>query len=179
MSQLSGAYAQGLFTLAREEGLDTQILKELQVLHQSFTREPQFLRLLSTPGLSKEERCGILDESFRGQVHIYVLNFMKILTEKGYIRSFCQCVRDYEALYDRTHGILAVCAATAVPLTEDQTQRLQKKLEAMTGKTVRLTNRMDPGVLGGVRLDYDGKRIDGTVRSRLDAVGKLLGSTVL
>ena len=104
---------------------------------------------------------------------------MKILTEKGYIRSFCQCVRDYEELYDCAHGIVAVCAATAVPLSDDQTGRLQKKLESLTGKTVRLTNRIDPGVLGGVRLDYDGKRIDGTVKSRLDAVGKLLGGTVL
>ncbi len=179
MSEASGAYAQGLFSLALEEGLDGQILSQLQVLDQSFSQEPQFLRLLSTPGLSKEERCGILDESFRSQVHIYVLNFMKILTEKGYIRSFSQCVRDYEALYDRTHGIIAVCAATAVPMTDDQTQRLQQKLEILTDKTVRLSNRVDPGVLGGVRLDYDGKRIDGTVKSRLDSIRKLLCDQVM
>lgn len=179
MSEVSAAYAQGLYSLAREEGLDGTILNQLQALSQSFSQEPRFLRLLSSPSLSKEERCGILDESFRSHVHIYVLNFLKILTEKGYIRSLCQCVRDYEALYDRTHGIIAVCAATAVPLTEDQAQRLSQKLESLTGKTIRLTNRIDPGVLGGVRLDYDGKRIDGTVKNRLDSVRKLLCNTVL
>lgn len=179
MSEVSEAYAKGLFSLALDEGLDRQILQQLQALDQSIGQEPQFLRLLSTPGLSKEERCRILDDSFRGKLHNYVLNFMKILTERGYIRGFSQCVRAYEALYDRTHGILAVCAATAVPMTGDQQTRLHEKLTKLTGKTIRLTNRVDPGVLGGVRLDYDGKRIDGTVKTRLDEIGKLLGNTVL
>ncbi|MBE6982227.1 MAG: ATP synthase F1 subunit delta [Ruminococcaceae bacterium] len=179
MSEVSAAYAQGLFSLAKDEGLDETVLTQLQILSQSVAQEPQFLRLLSSPSLSKEERCGILDESFRGKVHIFVLNFLKLLTEKGYIRSFSQCVRDYEALYDCAHGILAVSAATAVPLTEEQAQRLKKKLESLTGKTVRLTNRIDSGVLGGVRLDYDGKRIDGTVKNRLDSIRKLLDNTVL
>ena len=179
MSRIAGAYAQGLFSLALEEGLDQKILEQLQVLDQSFAQEPQFLRLLAAPNLSKEERCGILDESFRGKVHSYVLNFMKILTEKGYIRTFSACVRAYEALFDAQHGIVPVCAATAVAMTEEQKARLTQKLESLTGKTVRLTNRIDESVLGGVRLDYDGRRIDGTVKNHLDAVRKLLDNTVL
>ena len=54
-----------------------------------------------------------------------------------------------------------------------------KKLEQLTGKTIDLSCRVDPAVMGGVRLDYDGKRVDGTVRSRLDAVDKMLKNTVL
>ena len=51
--------------------------------------------------------------------------------------------------------------------------------EKLTDKTVELTNRIDPACLGGVRLDYDGKRVDGTVRSRLDAIHNMLKNTVL
>ena len=74
---------------------------------------------------------------------------------------------------------LPVTAVTAVALSEEQAARLKEKLEKLTEKTVELTNRMDPDVLGGVRLDYDGKRLDDTVAHRLDTVRGLLKNTVL
>lgn len=179
MTQAASYYAQALYALAKDEGLDGQILGELDVLKQVFDREPEFVRLLSVPNLPKAERCGILDESFRGSVHIYVLNFLKILTEKGYMRQFSDCCKAYREQYNLDNGILTVQAVTAVELTEDQSARLKEKLAAITGKTVALVNRVDPAVLGGVRLDYDGKRVDGTVKNRLDAIGNMLKNTVL
>ena len=179
MSRIANAYAQGLYSLAQEEQLTEPILQELTVLEQAFSQEPDFLRLLSAPNLSREERCQILDDSFRGKLQPYVLNFLKLLTEKGCIRHFCDCCKAYRAQYNQDNGILPVRAVTAVPLTESQSGKLQKKLEALTGKTIELTNRVDPEVLGGVRLDYDGKRVDGTVKNRLDSVRQLLDHTVL
>ena len=179
MSRIADVYAQGLYSLAAEEGLTDRLLEELTVLEESFAQTPEFIRLLAMPNLSKQERCGILDESFRDKVHIYVLNFLKILTEKSYIRHFDACVRSYEAQYNAQHNILPVQAVSAVAMTAQQQEKLTHKLEAMTGKTVRLQNRVDPQVLGGVRLDYSGVRIDGTVRNRLDQLSKLLENTVI
>lgn len=179
MTQIGSAYAQALYSLAKEEGLTQTILEELKALDAGFAEEPGFLRLLAAPNLSKEERCGILDESFRDKVHPYVLNFMKILTEKGYVRHFDRCCKAYREQYNEDNGILPVCAVTAVALNDAQSKKLTDKLCAITGKTVELTNRVDPRCLGGVRLDYDGKRVDGTVQSRLDAVRALLKNTVL
>ena len=55
---------------------------------------------------------------------------------------------------------------------------MEKKIIA-TGKTIDLQNRIDPACLGGIRLDYDGKRLDDTVSHRLDSIGALLKNTVL
>ena len=179
MSQVASTYAQALYDLAREEHLTETVLQQLTVLQQVFAEEPEFLRLMSAANLSKEERCQILDEAFRGKAEPYVLNFMKILTEKGYMRHFSDCAKAYRDAYNLDHGILPVKAVTAVPMTEDQVLRLTEKLKKITGKTIDLSNGVDPSILGGVRLDYDGKRVDGTVQSRLDAVSKLLKYTVL
>ena len=179
MTQSGNVYGEALYSLAREEGLSDAVLQELKTLRDAFTQEPDFVRLLSAPNLSKEERCDILDRSFRGKVQPYVLNFLKILTEKGYARYFCDCCDAYRELYNSDHGILTVKAVTAVALTDQQAAKLSNKLAAITGKTIELQNRVDPGCLGGVRLDYDGKRVDGTVASRLDAVRSLLKNTVL
>ena len=179
MTQIGSVYGEALYTLARDESLSKQILEELSVLEQSFRAEPDFIRLLSTPNLSVQERCKILDDSFRGNVHAYVLNFLKILTEKGYMRHFSDCCKAYEESFNRDNGILPVTAITAVSLNAEQAEKLTAKLCQITGKQVKLYNRIDPAVLGGVRLDYDGKRLDDTVSHRLDAVRDLLSSTVL
>lgn len=179
MTQIGNTYGQALYSLAREEGLSQEILRQIQALDESFRQEPGFLRLMAAPNISKEERCGVLDESFRDKVHPYVLNFLKILTEKGYVRSFGDCCKAYIRQYHEDNGILPVCAVTAIALDEDQSKRLTEKLSKITGKSIELTNRIDPQCLGGVRLDYDGKRVDGTVQSRLDTIRALLKNTVL
>ena len=179
MSQVGTVYAQALYALTKEESCSEAVLKELAVLGESFAKEPKFVQLLSAPNLSKEERCDILDESFRGKVHPYVLNFLKILTEKGYMRRFSDCCKAFRQLYNEDHGILEVFAYTAIALTDGQKERLSQKLQAVTGKTIDLINRVDPDCLGGVRLDYDGKRVDDTVEHRLESISALLKNTVL
>lgn len=179
MTQVGINYAAGLYDLAKEENLTQQILQQLQVLDASFEQEPDFLRLMCTPGLTKEERCQILDKSFRESVHIYVLNFLKLLTEKGYARYFSDCRKAYEDRYNQDNGILPVLAVSAVALNEDQKTRLTEKLMQITGKKVTLTNRIDPACMGGVRLTYDGNQVDGTVKNRLDTISNMLKNTVL
>lgn len=179
MTDAGNVYGQALYDLAAGEGLSERILKEMEVLRQSFDAEPGFLKLLGTPALTKQERCTILDDSFRGKLHPYLLNFLKILTEKGYIRHFLHCCNAYREQYNRDHGIIPVTVVTAVPLTDGQRSRLKNKLEAITGKTVELHERIDPACLGGVRLDYDGRRMDDTVAHRLEAIRSVLKNTVL
>ena len=179
MTDVGSVYGSALYSLARDEGLAASVLGELTVLEQSFGQEPGFLRLLSTPALSKDERCRILDESFRGKVQPYVLNFMKILTEKGYLRHFADCCKTYRDQYNEENGILPVVAVTAISLTGEQAARLSDKLARVTGKKIDLANRVDPSCLGGVRLEFDGKQLDDTVEHRLAAIGSVLKSTVL
>ena len=80
MTQVGNVYGQALYSLAKDEGISNVVLEELQVLKKSFSDEPEFLRLLAAPNLTKEERCQILDNCLRGKVQPYVLNFLKILT---------------------------------------------------------------------------------------------------
>lgn len=180
MTEVGSVYGQALYDLAQDEGLAKPILDELCVLEHCFTaEEPLFLKLLSTPSLTKQERCKILDDSFRGKVQPYLLNFLKILTEKGYIRYFSDCYHAYQENYYRDNGILLVNAVTAVPMNSDQLHRLTAKLAAITGKKIELRQQVDPNCLGGIRLDYDGKRLDDTIAHRLDAIRGVLKNTVL
>ena len=179
MTDVGSVYGSALYTLAREEDLSASVLEELTALEQSFRQEPGFLKLLSTPALSKDERCKILDDSFRGKVQPSVLTFLKILIEKCYLRHLSECCKTYREQYNEDNGILPVVAVTAISLTGEQAARLSDKLARVTGKNIALANRVDPSCLGGVRLEFDGKQLDDTVAHRLTAIGSMLKNTVL
>ena len=179
MTEIANVYGGALYDLAKDENLADRLLNELRVLDQSFAQEPAFVRLLSSPSLAKPERCQVIEDSFRSNLHPYLVNFLKILTEKGYIRHFSGCCKVYRERYNIDNGILPVTAVTAVPLSDALRKKLTDKLTTVTGKRIELTCKVDPDCLGGVRLDYDGKRLDDTVSHRLDSIRGLLKNTVL
>ena len=179
MTSIGNVYGDALYSLACEEGLSQTFLQELTALEESFTQAPEFLRLLDAPNLTKEARCRILDDSFRGKLHGYVLNFLKLLAEKSYARHFGDCCKAFRSRYNEDNGILPVTAVTAITLTESQKTALMEKLAAVTGKTIQLHNRVDEAVLGGIRLDYSGTRLDDTLAHRLSDIRTKLKDTVL
>ena len=179
MTEVATTYGQAMYDLARDEGLAKELLGQLTALNECLSGEPGFTQLLSTPNIPKEERVRILDDSFRGKLHPYVLNFLKLLTEQGYMKHFDRCCRHFRQQYNKDNGIVTVTAYTAVPLNEELRGKLTNKLSTVTGKTIELDCRIDPETLGGVRLDFDGKQVDGTVRRRLEDIRGLLKNTVL
>ena len=179
MTETAKMYGGSLYDLAAEEGLETRILGELDEVQQLLKQNPDYLRLLSTPSIPKKERCGLLDEALRGQVHLYVLNFMKLLCEKGALRELPGCARAYRLRYNEAHGILEATAVSAVPLTAEQTGRLHEKLEKVTGKHIDLKTKVEPAVLGGIRLDIEGTELDGTVQNRLASLRRDIAAVTL
>lgn len=179
MTRTAEVYAQALYSLAAEENFAGELYQQLQVLRGCMLDQPDFLRLLAAPGLGKREKHRVLDECFSGRVHPYAVNFMKLLTEHGYIRLFPDCCEAYARRYREEQGILPVLAVTAVPMSPKQMSGLEGKLASLTGKKIELTCRTDPACIGGVRLVYEGRQTDGTVKHHLDRLASMLKNTAI
>lgn len=179
MTETARMYGGSLYDLAAEEGLEATLLAQLEEVKALFGANPDYLRLLADPSIPKRERCGLLDEALRGSVHLYVLNFLKILCENGTLRELPGCARAYRVRYNEAHGILEATATSAVALTAEQTERLHAKLEQMTGKKIDLATRVDASVLGGIRLELDGTQLDGTVQNRIATLRRNIAQTTM
>ena len=140
--------------------------------------QPDFVRLLMNMTLSRDERLGIADAALRGQVHPYVLNFIKILVERGAVSEFASCAEAYRDRYGKAHDIAEAEVTTATALSDEQREALKKRLEEMTGQQVRLKEHVRPEVVGGVLLELNGKRYDNTVRQRLDNIRRVISGKV-
>lgn len=174
MTEFGREYGEGLYALCREEAIDAACLEELHALNTAFRENGDFLRLLANMTLSKEERVKIVEDTLGGRVRQYVLNFIKILVERGAIHAFSECVSAYQEAYNRDHQVAEAEVTTAVKLSEDQKEKLIRKLKQMSGREVVLKEKIDPSVLGGVLLEMDGKRYDNTVLSRLNSIRQVM-----
>ena len=174
MSRQAKAYGAALYQLAAEEGLTHLLLEQLEGVDKVLAENPAYIRLLNLPSLPQKERMELVQQAFGQQVHGYLLNVLKLMTQAAAVDSLHGCWLEYRRLYDQEQGILRAVAVSAVPMTQQQQQALTQKLEQMTGKTVYLTNRVEEDCLGGVRLDLDGRQLDGTVQARLARLRSLL-----
>lgn len=179
MTKAERIYGGSLYELAKEEGLAEAIFQELSAVLEILDAEPDYWRFLGTLSISKHERCAALDEAFGGRVQPYLLNFMKLLCENGDIEQLRGCAREYQCRYYGDHDIVEVCAVTAVGLSDSLREKLHAKLQTVLGKTVELTNRIDPACMGGVLLELPGRQLDGTVKHRLDALRQELKAAAL
>ena len=59
------------------------------------------------------------------------------------------------------------------------TEQLRQKLETITGKKIDLATKIDPSVLGGIRLDIEGTELDGTVQNRLATLRRNIAAATL
>lgn len=179
MTNTGSLYGKSLYDLAVSENLSEPVMKEMEAVRDLFAEYPDYIRLLLEPSIPKKERLGLLDQAFGDAVHPYLLNFLKILTERGLLREFSACEKCYRALYYEAHGITEANVISAVELDSDRREKLKQRLEKMSGKEVILHVRTDPQVLGGIRVEMEGKLYDGTVRGRLSDLRKKLDETVL
>ena len=177
MNDIVREYAAGLFALAEEEGISEEILAQCRVLSPLLTRD--YRRLLSDPEIPKAERLRLAGEALEGRVHPYLLNFVRLMTERGLASEIPACFAEYEQLWREAYHVLKVKAESAVELSPEQKERLEERLASRTGQRVEVDYAVNPALIGGMRLFYDNRQLDDTVRRRLsDIAQKLAGTTV-
>ena len=178
MTAAAAVYGNALYDLALEENTAELYYEQLGVLRAQISESPDLLKLLSTRALSLGERKAVVDRCFSAFAP-YLRNWLKILCEKNLAHHLPESIRQYELRYFEDHGIVEVTAVTAVAMTEQQKSALAKTLAEKTGKQPRITCKVDPAVLGGVRLEWSGQELDGTVRGKLDRIESELKTLIL
>lgn len=168
MTELAREYGEGLYELARDEDVRGQIYNELNELVDCIGGQPDFIRLLASRNIERPERLKVVDDTFGGRVHPYIVNFMKILVEREKIDAFMDCAKWFHQRYNDDFGVVEAQVTTAVELDDETRNALQAKLEAMTGKSIVIISHVDPALIGGVRVEMNGQRFDNSIQNRLD-----------
>ncbi len=174
MTPSARVYGGSLYDLAASEQKTEEILGQLGVIRQIFRENPDYIRLLSEPSIPANEREALIEEAFGQSADRYLVNFMKLLCAKNLMREFGGCCDEFTRKYNLDNNIAEAVVTSAVPLTEKQAEALKARLSEISGKQISLVMRTDPRVLAGIRVDLEGKQMDGTVKGRLAGLSRII-----
>ena len=168
-----------MYDLAAEEQLTEPIMKDLIEVRGIFRENQDYLRLLAEPSIKREERIGLIEKAFGTACERYFVSFLKLLCDRGMLGEYEGCVEAYKKRYNADHNIAEAVVTSAVALNDGQLKALSARLEEMSGKTIALTSKVDPKVLAGIKVELEGKQLDGTVMGRLAGMSKKLEEIII
>lgn len=174
MSKTVNEYAVALFTLAKEKGAENEIQNGLLLMTDAFRSEPEYADLLVSPAIPVSERLELLQRAFGNAVHEYALSCVMLMCEHGVIEHYTEMAEEYGKLLEHFTRSTTAIVTSAVPLTENEKNRLRAKLSEMSGNDIRLECSVDASLIGGVRVEIDGTVLDGSVKRRLDKAKEVI-----
>ena len=176
MTTTSREYAEALFELAVQGNVTEETSEGLETVVSALMQTPEYRALLASPAIPKEERLAALDETFRGKIPDILLAILRMMISRGHVSALNAMARDYEELARGYRGESMALVTSAVPLKEAETVVLRAKLEKKLARRVTLQCRVNPELIGGIRVEVDGRVIDGIIRNKLDEIKEVMNS---
>lgn len=137
-------YATALLLLTQESGRGAQVCSQVRAMLRDSNRIPPVLE----PDLE---------------------NFIGLLARKGRKDFLRRIFRTFVDLYCESVGLKHVTLVSAVPSPELE-RRVRAELESRFGSNVMIETEVDPGLIGGYRVEIDGWMMDASVRRQLQVL---------
>lgn len=166
-------YAQAIFALASEQNKLEQWSQDLATI-VSVLGEEEVQNFLQNPKTSRDSKLQFVTNMLSGRISPEAFNLARLLVQRERQSYIAGINEEFVRLWNQQRGIVEAEVTVAENLSPDEEKAIQQKLSAITGKTVTIRTRVDPGILGGLVARVGDTLIDGSVRTRLQNLKKQL-----
>lgn len=167
-------YSQAVFEIARERQEFDRWQADLEKI-AVVSQHVALVDLLENPRLRFEDKSKLVT-GVLGDISPLALNLAHLLVVRGKVSLAAEIAVHYQQMLDAYRGIGRADVITAIPLDDSDKLRLEARLGAIVDKKVVVKQEVDANLLGGVVARMGGKLLDGSVRSKLAALKKEIGS---
>lgn len=166
------SYSDALFALALEEEKTSLIKDQLCFVDEQMRENKEFLALMSHPKIHKEQKKQALQAVF-GELDHTMLNFLKLLTDKGRFYDLHEICKAYIKRYHEENNIVVAEVCSARALHEDEIARMQEMLTKKLNRQVEMRLRVDAKLLAGVRIKVNDVVLDHTAWNKMEHLKRL------
>lgn len=169
--RVARVYAESLLGEAEKFNVVEEIRQELDDLLNQVAGGDDAVRNFFTGGLvGRDRRREAISKAFGGKVSPLFLNFLLVVNDHERLELLRPILAVYSALVQERSNQVRVQVQTAVPLPDDQRERLIGQLRQLTKKEPVLIASVDPALLGGIVVQVGDWRYDASVRQQLDII---------
>jgi F-type H+-transporting ATPase subunit delta len=174
-ASLPGRYASALFDLASEAGTVTAVETDLDTLAAALAESSDLASFIRNPEVGRTDFAKAMAALGKHlQLNQLTLNFLGVLANNRRLSALPDMIRAFRTIAAAQRGEVTARVTSAHKLSAEQLKALEAKLKAREGRTVKLTADVDPELLGGLVVTIGSKRIDGSIRSRLNSLAQAM-----
>lgn len=167
--QVARVYAEALLNAAQNANQVNEVLADFEALLHSVEQPGSDLRRFFASGIiSRDVRAGVLHKAFEGRAHPLLLNFLLVVNEHDRMTLVPAILFEMKQLYDQRQRRLPVVVHSAVPLHDDQLERIRQTVRESLKLEPVIESKIEPDLLGGILIRIGDWVFDGTVRTKLN-----------
>lgn len=136
---------------------------------------PELHELLRNPQLDARAKTAAVD-AVAGDADPLVRNLLRLLVQKGRGGEIDEVAVEFERLAAAEEGLLSVELTTAFELDDAEARSIVGQIQSASGRTVEATRAVDPSLIGGIIIQAGTKRVDASIRGRLERLRRELAT---
>ena len=171
---LARRYAQAVFDLAAEARRTSEVGVALRTVWDSMQAQDSVVQFFYAPVIDRSEKQKVLLDAFGGKIEEIALHTLLLLVRKHRERLLPELVLQYGLLEREARGEEPLVISSARKLPRRELASLVEGLSKKYGKRFEVEERIDPSLLGGVRIRMGDVAIDATVAGRLNELSRTL-----
>lgn len=164
-------YAQSLFELTIESNQLVQVEADLKALRAMVAQSADLRRLIDSPAFSAEDKAkGLTAVAAKAQFQLLTAKFLGLVASNGRTGDLLGAISAFVELSAQHRGVVTAEVVTAKALTAAQLKGVSAAVAAAVGKTPEISTRVDPSILGGIKVRVGSRLFDASLRSKLDSL---------
>ena len=167
MLEIAQNYASALLSIAVDDNKVIEYQKEVKELIKIIIDNPDFLLLIDSRFLSISERKEKAKEILKGFSND-VVSFIEIIIEHNRVNYLEDILQAFNTLCNENRDILEGLIYTAFPLDEKTLNKIKNKISEVEHRDVDLITRIDPSLIGGVKVVINSHIYDGSIKNQLE-----------
>jgi len=178
-SRKARRYAEAVFSLAVEQGVESALVDALERLAGTMAAAPELGQVLAHRDIPQERKLELarqaalpaVEEGEQAALPAVFEPFLRLVMSNNRVALLPEVAAALREMLDEREGVVRATVTTAVPLLKAEREMITAKLEALTGaKSVVLDTKVTKDVVGGVVIHVGDQVIDASVRTYLDTV---------
>lgn len=167
MNQIAQTYAEALFSLGLEDKKLTKLQDEGKALSEIIHDNEDFLLLIDSRFMSREERQDIASKILK-DFDEDIVNFVKVLIANNRTNYIKDILEAFNSLCNEYKGVKEGLIYSAFPLNKETINKIKNKISQIEGMDVELISRTDPSLIGGVKVVINSHVYDGSIKNQLE-----------
>jgi F-type H+-transporting ATPase subunit delta len=173
LTTIARPYAEAVFALAREANALNE-WSEMLELAAAVAADPSMQLLVDNPRLDDARKAEIFFSICGDRLNDTGRRFVRLLLEAGRVKLLPQIRALFEARKNEALRVSSAEITSALPLSEAQAAELKSALERRFKTEMRATVKIDPSLIGGVRIVVGDQVVDASVQGKLAGMARQL-----